>query len=168
MGASQGKKALHRTLENIVAKAEVSKEDLALMFDSYVGTEEGAIMNVSQLRKIFLDIVAFQRSKGEKLFDAVKSTFYLTPDYKAMGFFERGAFAAGAIAFKAVLTARFDQAMKDSANDTKMLNMMARMSPDRRVTKQAFVANGASVIGAELVKSNLIVAKDVMERGIIR
>jgi hypothetical protein len=57
--------------------------------------------------------------------------------------------------------------MRETASDEKMLGMMNRMSPDGRVTKQAFVANGASVIGAELVRANLIVAEDVMKRGLI-
>lgn len=167
MGQSVGKKALHRTLDSIVAKADVNKDDLVLVFESYVGKQEGEIMTTSKLRRLFLHVVEYQRRKGERLFDLVKSQFYLTPEYKAMGFLERGAFSAGSIAFKAVLTARFDAAMREAANEEKMLSMLARMSPDRRVTKEAFVTNGASVIGAELVRANLIVAKDVMERGII-
>ena len=167
MGASSGKKALHRTLDSIVAKADVNKDDLALVFESYVGKQEGDIMTTSKLRRIFLHVVEYQRRKGERLFDLVKSQFYLTPEYKMMGFLERRAFAAGSVAFKAVLTARFDAAMRETASDEKMLGMMNRMSPDGRVTKQAFVANGASVIGAELVRANLIVAEDVMKRGLI-
>ena len=50
MGASAGKKALHRTLDSIVAKADVNKDDLALVFESYVGKQEGEIMTTSKLR----------------------------------------------------------------------------------------------------------------------
>ncbi len=51
MGASAGKKALHRTLDSIVAKADVNKDDLALVFESYVGKQEGEIMTTAKLRR---------------------------------------------------------------------------------------------------------------------
>lgn len=167
MGASAGKKALHRTLDSIVAgKTETTGEDLGLVFDEYVGKEKKGsttprVLNVQTMRYIFKDIIEYQRKTGLNVFNLTSKAFYASPQYKSMGFLERAGATAMITGVKATIVTIFDVAMSNYASDQKMNRMLRNFSSDGVVTREIFCEKAIGVIGTELVAANLIVSKDI-------
>eukprot|EP00940_MAST-03C_sp_MAST-3C-sp2_P002380 g2380.t1 len=169
MGASAGKKALHRMLDALVAGNGASKEDIGIIFDSYVGkptdpTDKGPCMTVSQITKIFKDLVAYQRKVGMNLFTAASAAYYQTPEYKTMGFVEKAGVSTMIFGLKTTVVSIFDVAMSTYTSSEKMNKMLRKFSPDGVVRRDVFVQKAPAIIGAELVSANLIVGKDIADK----
>ena len=83
-----------------------------------------------------------------------------------LGFLERGAVSVAITAGQTVLMTVFDTAMQEYTTKERMETMMTRFSGDGKVTRSAFVANAATIIGAELTRANLVVGEGVVKKGL--
>eukprot|EP00939_MAST-03C_sp_MAST-3C-sp1_P003619 g3619.t1 len=170
MGASAGKKALHRTLDALVGGQSAGKDDVGIIFDSYVGKPKnksdtvGPAMTLAQITAVFKDIVEYQRKTGLNIFTAASKAYYVSDDYKRMSFMERAGVSTMIFTAKATVITIFDSAMSTYASEKNMQSMLKKFSPDGIVRRDIFVKKAPVIIGAELASANLVVSNNVLHQ----
>ena len=166
MGASPGKKALYKMVDNVVMKMdEIDNEDIGKIFDFYVG-KKNAFMEAEHLRRIMKHIVKYLRSISYTMYERVRRKLVFTREYCNMEIIEKKMFYADYLAFKDELAKRFEKGL--NWNDVKIKAMLNKMNKNGPVAREHFTSSGSKVIITELVNSDLIVMEEICKKGMMQ